>query len=75
MKYRILIVLSFLLLGSSLSAQNFYMQYSHDTLGNRTSRVRGILTREMEAEGVVSPVLENGSSGYGPASRYRLYIL
>ena len=28
------------------------MQYSHDTLGNRTSRVRGVLTREMAQEGI-----------------------
>ena len=30
------------------------MQYTHDTLGNRTNRVRGILTREMEAVGMSS---------------------
>ena len=49
------IILATLLLGCQvLPAQNYYMQYTHDTLGNRTNRVRGILTREMEAVGMSS---------------------
>lgn len=56
------VFISFFLLISQqvVPAQNYYMQYTHDTLGNRTNRVRGILTKEMESEGVsADTVLQN----------------
>lgn len=52
MKLRVFILYVLLLGCQILSAQNYYMQYTHDTLGNRTGRIRGVLTREMEAEGI-----------------------
>ena len=39
MKSRILLLLLALLLSCSVSAQTYHFQYSHDTLGNRVSRV------------------------------------
>ncbi|MBO4584989.1 MAG: hypothetical protein J5675_00095 [Bacteroidales bacterium] len=50
MKAKVLTLLMSLFLGEMLFAQNYYMQYSHDTLGNRTGRVRGIQARETDVE-------------------------
>lgn len=50
MRHLVIVPAILLFAGSSLSAQNYYMQYTHDTLGNRTGRARGVLTREMEQE-------------------------
>lgn len=52
MKRHIVLPLFLLFFCSPLSAQNYYMQFTHDTLGNRTRRVRGTLTREMESVGL-----------------------
>ncbi len=52
MRIRTIILAILLICCQILSAQNYYMQYTHDTLGNRTGRIRGVLTREMEAEGI-----------------------
>ena len=46
-----------MILSSSISAQNYYMQYTHDTLGNRIGRARGVLTREMASEGISSDTI------------------
>lgn len=60
MKLRALISSILLFAVSSLSAQNYYMQFTHDTLGNRTGRARGVLTREMASEGIsADTVLQN----------------
>ena len=50
MRSKVLVSFVSLFTGCLLSAQNYYMQYSHDTLGNRTSGVRVVLTRETESE-------------------------
>lgn len=52
MKAKVFLLQLFIVLGETLFAQNYYLQYAHDTLGNRTGRVRGILTREMESDGL-----------------------
>ncbi len=54
MRTKAIISLLLFLLWTILPAQNYFQQYTHDTLGNRTSRVRGVLTREMETEGISS---------------------
>ena len=59
MKVKVLVLCITMFLGDNLFAQNYYMQYSHDTLGNRTSRVRGVLTREMEQEGISPDTILN----------------
>lgn len=60
MRFRAFISAILLISGSSISAQNYYIQYTHDTLGNRTGRVRGLSTRNMEADGIsADTVLQN----------------
>ena len=51
MRAKALTLFVFLILCEGLFAQNYYLQYSYDTLGNRSRRVRGVQTRESEADG------------------------
>lgn len=60
MRVKVLVICITIFLGDTLFAQNYYMQYTHDTLGNRTGRARGVLTREMASEGIsADTVLQN----------------
>ena len=54
MRVKVLVLCITMFLGDTLFAQNYYMQYTHDTLGNRTGRARGVLTREMASEEISS---------------------